>query len=388
MKKNKLVVLAVAFVLAVGLKSANVNAATTYAETLPDTVTRNATSSNYKIVQPGFNITDGKTDKIVEFLSDDSKYLLYCSDRNNPNIDNAVTLTKGNPMDYKIAYVLTHGYNKQYLMEDGFSEVLEQGSSSGTETAQARGKDMVNLWITQAAIWNLQNSFTSTELNNEPIRYTINSYGYYRLTSGSGNLSSAKLWQYVEALVDGANNSKDPSTATLSVTGDTNWTKSDNISKSGLITVASSNDLAKLATYSISLENAPEGTKIYTEDGTDITDNSSDIAANKKIYITIDNSKIDKTKEYNFKINATGNIIYDAAYQYVDNSNQCNGVACQPSVLVGPTTKNIAGALDFKIVPDTASSLSKTIYYIGFIILLSGVGIIYANIRPKKQESE
>ena len=388
MKKNKLVVLAVAFVLVVGLKSANVNAATTYAETLPDTVTRNATSSNYKIVQPGFNITDGKTDKIVEFLSDDSKYLLYCSDRNNPNIDNAVTLTKGNQMDYKIAYVLTHGYNKQYLMEDGFSEVLEQGSSSGTETAQARGKDMVNLWITQAAIWNLQNSFTSTELNNEPIRYTLSDIGYYRLTSGSGNLSSAKLWQYVEALVDGANNSKDPSTATLSVTGDTNWTKSDNISKSGLITVASSNDLAKLATYSISLENAPEGTKIYTEDGTYITDNSSDIAANKKIYITIDNSKIDKTKEYNFKINATGNIIYDAAYQYVDNSNQCNGVACQPSVLVGPTTKNIAGALDFKIVPDTASSLSKTIYYIGFIILLSGVGIIYANIRPKKQESE
>ena len=388
MKKNKLVVLAVAFVLAVGLKSVNVNAATTYAETLPETVTRNAMSSNYRIMQPGFNITDGKTNAIIEFLSNDSNYLLYCSDRNNPNIDNAVTLTKGNQMDYKIAYVLTHGYNKQYLMEDGFSEVLEQGSSSGTETAQARGKDMVNLWITQAAIWNLQNSISSTELNNEPIRYTLSDIGYYRLTSGSGNLSSAKLWQYVEALVDGANNSKDPSTATLSVTGDTNWTKSDNISKSGLITVASLNDLAKLATYSISLENAPEGTKIYTEDGTDITDNSSDIAANKKIYITIDNSKIDKTKEYNFKINATGNIIYDAAYQYVDNSNQCNGVACQPSVLVGPTTKNIAGALDFKIVPDTASSLSKTIYYIGFIILLSGVGIIYANIRPKKQESE
>ena len=388
MKKNKLVVLAVAFVLAVGLKSVNVNAATTYAETLPETVTRNAMSSNYRIMQPGFNITDGKTNAIIEFLSNDSNYLLYCSDRNNPNIDNAVTLTKGNQMDYKIAYVLTHGYNKQYLMEDGFSEVLEQGSSSGTETAQARGKDMVNLWITQAAIWNLQNSISSTELNNDPIRYTLSDIGYYRLTSGSGNLSSAKLWQYVEALVDGANNSKDPSTATLSVTGDTNWTKSDNISKSGLITVASLNDLAKLATYSISLENAPEGTKIYTEDGTDITDNSSDIAANKKIYITIDNSKIDKTKEYNFKINATGNIIYDAAYQYVDNSNQCNGVACQPSVLVGPTTKNIAGALDFKIVPDTASSLSKTIYYIGFIILLSGVGIIYANIRPKKQESE
>ena len=126
MKKNKLVVLAVAFVLAVGLKSVNVNAATTYAETLPETVTRNAMSSNYRIMQPGFNITDGKTNAIIEFLSNDSNYLLYCSDRNNPNIDNAVTLTKGNQMDYKIAYVLTHGYNKQYLMEDGFNEVLEQ----------------------------------------------------------------------------------------------------------------------------------------------------------------------------------------------------------------------------------------------------------------------
>ena len=79
MKKNKLVVLAVAFVLAVGLKSVNVNAATTYAETLPETVTRNAMSSNYRIMQPGFNITDGKTNAIIEFLSNDSNYLLYCT---------------------------------------------------------------------------------------------------------------------------------------------------------------------------------------------------------------------------------------------------------------------------------------------------------------------
>ena len=101
-----------------------------------------------------------------------------------------------------------------------------------------------------------------------------------------------------------------------------------------------------------------------------------------------DNKKLDKSKEYKIKRNVYANGTYEAAYEYVDNSNQCNGVACQSSVLVGPTTKNIAGALDFKIVPDTASSLSKTIYYIGFIILLSGAGIIYANIRPKKQESE
>ena len=48
----------------------------------------------------------------------------------------------------------------------------------------------------------------------------------------------------------------------------------------------------------------------------------------------------------------------------------------------------MSNSVELKITPDTASSLSKTIYYIGFIILLSGMGIIYANIRPRKQESE
>ena len=388
MKKNKLVFLTVALASVIGFKSVNVNAATTYAETLPETVTRNSMSSNYRIMHPGFNTTDGKTNVIIEFLSQDSNYLLYCSDRNNPNIYNDVTLTKGNQMDYKIAYVLTHGYNKQYLLEDGFSEVLEQGSNPGTETAQPRGKDMVNLWITQAAIWNLQNSISSTELNNDPIRYTLSNIGYYKLTSGSGTLSSATLWKKVVDLVNSATNAKDPNTATLSVEGNTNWTKSDNILKTDLLTMASSSDLANIFNYSLSLENAPEGTKIYKEDGTDITNNLNNIDGNTKIYVVVDRSKIDSKKEYVFKLNAKAVAGYDAAYQYVDNIKQCNNEACQPSVLVGPEVREMSNSVELKITPDTASSISNTIYYIGFIILLSGVGIIYANIRPRKQESE
>ena len=388
MKKNKLVVLTVALASVIGFKSVNVNAATTYAETLPETVTRNEDSSNYRIMYPGFNATDDKTNSIIEFLSNDGNYLLYCSDRNNPNIYNDVTLTKGNQMDYKIAYVLTHGYNKQYLLEDGFSEVLEQGSNPGTETAQPRGKDMVNLWITQAANWNLQNSISSTELNNDPIRYTLSNIGYYKLTSGSGTLSSATLWKKVVDLVNSATNAKDPNTATLSVEGNTNWTKSDNILKTDLLTMASSSDLANIFNYSLSLENAPEGTKIYKEDGTDITNNLNNIDGNTKIYVVVDRSKIDSKKEYVFKLNAKAVAGYDAAYQYVDNIKQCNNEACQPSVLVGPEVREMSNSVELKITPDTASSISNTIYYIGFIILLSGVGIIYANIRPRKQESE
>lgn len=387
MKKNKLVFLTVALASVIGFKTVNVNAATTYAETLPETVTRNEISNDYKILHPGF-YTEGKTNAIIEYLSNDNNYLLYCSDRNNTNTSNAVNLTKGNKMDYRIAYVLTHGYNKQYLMEDGFDEVLEQGSGPETETAQARGKDMVNLWITQAAIWNLQDSLSATELNNAAIKYTVNDFGYYRLTSGSGDLSSATLWKKVEELVKSATNAKDPNTATLATTGNTNWNKSDNILKTDLLTMTSSSDLINIRNYSLSLENAPEGTKIYKEDGTDITNNLNNIDGNTKIYVVVDRSKIDSKKEYVFKLNANAVASYDAAYQYVDNTKQCSSQACQPSVLVGPEVKEISNSVELKITPDTASSISNTIYYIGFIILLSGMGIIYANIRASKQESE
>ena len=119
-----------------------------------------------------------------------------------------------------------------------------------------------------------------------------------------------------------------------------------------------------------------------------LLNNLNNIDGNTKIYVVVDRSKIDSKKEYVFKLNAKAVAGYDAAYQYVDNIKQCNNEACQPSVLVGPEVREMSNSVELKITPDTASSISNTIYYIGFIILLSGVGIIYANIRPRKQESE
>ena len=36
-------------------------------------------------------------------------------------------------------------------------------------------------------------------------------------------------------------------------------------------------------------------------------------------------------------------------------------------------------------VPDTGMTTAQTIYFIGLIILLSGVGIIYATAKPQEQ---
>ena len=37
-------------------------------------------------------------------------------------------------------------------------------------------------------------------------------------------------------------------------------------------------------------------------------------------------------------------------------------------------------------VPDTGMSTAQTVYFVGLIILLSGVGIIYANVKPEESK--
>ena len=47
-------------------------------------------------------------------------------------------------------------------------------------------------------------------------------------------------------------------------------------------------------------------------------------------------------------------------------------------------TKPLSFKLDYTPeVPDTGMNTAQTIYFIGLIVLLSGVGIIYANAKPE-----
>lgn len=388
MKKNKILTSAIILGTMI-FGTLNVNAATTYAEKLPDTVTRKNRDSEYYFMQSGIRLQDGKTNSVIEFMSNDDKYLLYCSDRNNPNTDHQTTLTKGQKMNHKIAYALSYRYRTGDLISGITHSAYTQAGETPENVPDNKANEMANIWITQLSVWNLQGTISENDIeNSQVLAYTLKNTTQFTLKSGSNNIVGLTLWPKVQKLVADANNAQNPEEAALKVEGSKEWTKSDNISKSGLITISSTSSLAQVSNYSLSLDNAPEGTKVYKEDGTEITNNATNIPGGTKIYITVDNNKLDKSKEYNFKLNAKANIIYDAAYQYVDNSNQCNGQACQPSVLVGPETKDIQGSLDLKIIPDTASSLSKSIYYIGFIVLLCGVGMIYANVRPKRQEEE
>lgn len=387
MKKNKILAIAVLLVTML-FGTLDVNAATTYAEKLPDTVTRGPITYAYTT---GTNATEGKSN--YPFYNEDTTgtYLLYCSDRNNPKYEHNDVLKKSSE---RLPYGYVTILKGTYEIDPLYGYILATPMQEYTDKEQM--KKMTNTWITQMALWGYQGTITDAEINQDPLRYKVNeSVGNINLANkevrlyadadAAKEIGAKDTWnKYVASVIQKAKTAKDPANSKLNVVseGKTTWTESDNIAKSNLIKVESEPGVeATLSKFSVSLENAPEGTKVYTADGKEVTDTTS-ITGGTKLYITIDKSKLDKSKEYNFKLNATGTITYDSAYMYTNDSGK------QPSILVGPETKDIQGSLDFQIVPDTASSLSKSIYYIGFIILLCGVGMIYANVRPKRQEEE
>lgn len=387
MKKNKILTSAIILGTMI-FGTLNVNAATTYAEKLPDTVTRGPITYAYTT---GTNATEGKSN--YPFYNEDTTgtYLLYCSDRNNPKYEHNDVLKKSSE---RLPYGYVTILKGTYEIDPLYGYILATPMQEYTDKEQM--KKMTNTWITQMALWGYQGTITDAEINQDPLRYKVNeSVGNINLANkevrlyadadAAKEIGAKDTWnKYVASVIQKAKTAKDPANSKLNVVseGKTTWTESDNIAKSNLIKVESEPGVeATLSKFSVSLENAPEGTKVYTADGKEVTDTTS-ITGGTKLYITIDKSKIDKSKEYNFKLNATGTITYDSAYMYTNDSGK------QPSILVGPETKDIQGSLDFQIVPDTASSLSKSIYYIGFIILLCGVGMIYANVRPKRQEEE
>lgn len=387
MKKSKILFAGILSVLAFSAYS-NVSAYSTVTTELPNEVTR-------KLGIHFISEEDGKSQIYRNTSLNDNEYLLYCSDYNNTALGNEDVLTKSERMDYGMTYLLKNTYPTKKIITG-----VTGASSNPTFRVQcaSSAEEMINIFITQNAMWSYQNSIsyvTNYPLHHTPngdTDYMCNVWTYDGVTYREVNPDhgeqpnsefSKLLWRtYVTKIVNEAKAVKDPADATLTVSTDNTWTQENNTYKSNLITVSSSNDEAVLNNYSLSLANAPTGTKVYTEAGNEITSSLSNIPAGTKVYITVPTSEV-KNGSSNFSLNATANIKYDAAYQYVDKVNNH-----QPSVLVGPETKDIAGTLNLTITPDTGSMVSKSIYFIGFIILLSGAGLIYANVKPREQEAE
>lgn len=168
-----------------------------------------------------------------------------------------------------------------------------------------------------------------------------------------------------------------PKSKTISITDDGNYYQSD------IVTV---NGSTGIQGYQINTTGLPAGTKFYKADGTELTD-VTNLANGTQFVVRIPKDSITNENK-NVTVSVTGAFTGKTAYYYTYRDATTN-VESQKIALVGDVTQHISVGTDipFDYTPpteDTGITAAQSVYFIGLVILLAGVGIIYANIKPSK----
>ena len=126
-----------------------------------------------------------------------------------------------------------------------------------------------------------------------------------------------------------------------------------------------------LLSYDISAINGVNDAYVVDQDGNKISD-PNNLSPSSKVYIRFKKDSDAKT----LTISAKGHF-NDRIFEYTSSGSQ-------KIIAFAPGDYDTGTSLDLVGSPDTGMSTSQTIYFIGLIVLLCGVGIIYASAKPAK----
>ncbi len=246
--------------------------------------------------------------------------------------------------------------------------------------------DFQQIWLSQVSIWNylyggannLSSDISAENLQRiHAIRKKSTSISENDIVA---NYNTNVYDLFIKGVVEKAKSYKDnpPATAiqasiagtSISLTNDEKYYQSELVS-----VVGSPSD--NFENYSVELT-APEGSTLIGEDGNAI--GTENLSPGTKFYIRV---PVDKMTENNkvVKLSISGNFKKYSGYYY-----KAAGAQTVSSVYTTPEVKTTGLEIPFNYtpnVPDTARNQSRSIYFIGLIILLTGAGIIYVNVRPK-----
>ena len=133
--------------------------------------------------------------------------------------------------------------------------------------------------------------------------------------------------------------------------------------------------------YSVSVANAPSGTMIVDMSGNEIKDTSNLSSDSKfRLKIPVDNVNNDNK---NIALSFIGSFDTYAANKYTSPDSQT-------VTSVKKINNNLSDSYNIEAnysprVPDTALDNSSTFFFVGIILLLSGLGVFYTSVKTKKQ---
>ena len=299
---------------------------------------------------------------------------IFCLERNIDYMKNT-TLTKAEQItDQGLLYVMANTYPHHYFTTD-----------SGTQFP-----DQVQTWISQVAIWDYlyqtgaennvggedsianMRATTSISWDEEPSGWSVD---------GKGVSSTTTFYsKYIEPVVTAAMNATAANgTMTMSIESeDLSLTADEKYYQSALVTV-SNTDPDHLQSFNVEITSAPEGTILVDANGQQI-ENTTGL---EQFYVRI---PVDNVTEENkvVRLSATGTFRGYDGYYYRAEGAQTVSTVFTTDV---PNTTGLELPIAYEpAVPDTSMSVAQSVYFIGLVVLLCGIGIIYANTKPKAKQ--
>lgn len=350
--------------------------------------------------------TGGEFSVPLYTANNNPKNPVFCVEHNvnAPSYDQTTgapaTLHKGDAItDYGLLWLLNNSYANGVYVTTGDAAVPDAN------------RDQIEQWITQTAIWmylkekhgdvtrsqvipaggnTVQDTVKVNELSDADVAVIKNTV-QLRYHSGteerqiypaSGQAPSNLYTQYVKPLVDGAVAQSGNKLLAVKVEGtESAKTTDEKFYQSKLVTVIG-NPSGDLVDYTVTISGV-EGAVIVGEDGKEVANNT--LTAGKGFYVRVPVDKVEK-EAVSVHIEVTGRFNTLSGNYFVAAGSSGQGL--QKVVTVTGASKNVIAGADFSIVPDTGMNTAQTIYFIGLIVLLCGVGIVYANAKPVEQKQQ
>jgi len=344
-------------------------------------------------------INDADGNPVIE------KFSVYCLERDISFTDNGwYSQEPGVVLDGGLLYLLANLHP---------NAEIHNGSDQKIDTA-------ASTWVTQTAIWIYlaeKNIGANKEMTTEKIKSIRQETSLVQgsaenlnpttlVTAATGKYLYDDLFVYPEGkamsinqLIDQAK--KLPAVATDLTVNNGEEIKITNVSNdnkyyfSEVIKVReyiSHKTIGEFKGFSISIDKAPEGTVITDKNGNPLDEKDlTNIKAGTELYVRV---PINKITEENKVASFTARGYFDSFVGYGYRAKTLGGpdgeaVTGQSQRITIVDKVDNTHVKQFKInldyvpeVPDTGMNTAQSIYFIGLVVLLCGIGIVYANTKP------
>lgn len=294
---------------------------------------------------------------------------VFCIERNKDVVNNSTyTKTAEEIDDTGLLYLLNLGYNDRDLSKIN---------------SNFNYPDDIDGWVIQSAIWYyLAEKYpdnSAYQLINEVDGGGQNLNDRAVMTASSvqikrGRADSFTTYNHIASAISTlVANAKSATTPRVTVAAENNEYSQVEDGKfyvSSLINVTGTPS-SSMTGYDISLSGI-NGAIIVDENGQEIA-STTNVAPGTKIYVKVPSDNVTE-KAQTVRIDVVGHFENGKVYKYTSAGSP------QAMALIGP--RNVSSGLELVFAPNTGMNTTQTIYFIGLIVLLCGVGIVYANAKP------